>query len=313
MHVSRQELAGGSEAPFPRAALDELGPDLQALVEEVGAPLVGAAAITSIPSARADRACFRLTFADGRVLKGRRVEAEADARRIHALGALLPARHFPRVLGRRGRALLTNWIEGQSLVAEPPAAVLRRCGRMHRALHRLDVGPAFAGLRRRSVDWEPRLDRLLAELVAASALDGDLATEAYRLVVRHAPSRPRAGLCHGDFCGENMVRDRTGTLRVVDNDSLAIDEYEYDLARTWYRWRLSPEAQRAYAEGYGVSEDGAAFAAHFVHWALTVVIESSVFRLRANAPTVRDALERLRRLVQTEGRGAVLPRALAGD
>jgi hypothetical protein len=109
-----------------------------------------------------------------------------------------------------------------------------------------------------------------------------------------------------------MVEDQAGDIQVVDNDSLAVDEYEYDLARTWYRWPMSPAAERAYVDGYGRSEDGVRFAEHFLHWALTVVIESSAFRVRAQSPLAHEALARLHALLKTEGRLEAFPRLLAG-
>lgn len=295
------------------AVAGHLGPDLSALVEDVGVPLVAAALVTTIASARVDRACFRLTFADGTVLKGRRVETVAGAERLAALTALLDARHFPRVIARRGRAILTPWIPGRAFAAGRPAtALVRRCGALHREIHRCRIDAEVKQLRRRSADWEPRLDTWLADLVTASALDAASARAVHRLVTHHAPPASHSGLCHGDFCGENMVEDEAGDIQVVDNDSLAVDEYEYDLARTWYRWPMSPAAQRAYVDGYGRSEDGIRFAEHFLHWALTVVIESSAFRVRLQRPLARGALARLHALLRTEGRFEALPRLFAG-
>lgn len=308
--LSQLHLGQDDDSP---GVVTRLGPDLWALVEDVGVPLITAALVTTIASAYVDRACFRLTFADGTVLKGRRVESVPDAERLAVLGALLDPRHFPRVIARRGRSLLTQWIEGEPLAMEPaPAKLVRQCGQLHRTVHRCRVDSHAEGLRRRSTDWEPRLDRLLADLVAASALDAGSARAAYRLATRHAPRTPRVGLCHGDFCDENMVKDQGGTVHVVDNDSLAVDEFEYDMARTWYRWPMEQDAQCAYAEGYGRSEDAIGFAEHFLHWALTVVIESSTFRVRARTPRAREALARLQSLVKTEGRFETFPRVLAG-
>jgi thiamine kinase-like enzyme len=295
------------------AAAGRLGPDLSALVEDVGVPLIAAALVTTIASSRVDRACFRLTFADGTVLKGRRVESVGDAERLAVLTALLDARHFPRVIARRGRALLTPWIQGRAFAAGRDAtALMRRCGALHRGIHRRRIDADVKPLRRRSTDWEPRLEKLLDELVMASAIDAGFARAVHHLASHHAPQAARSGLCHGDFCGENMVQDQAGDIQVVDNDSLAVDEYEYDLARTWYRWPLSPAALRAYVDGYGRSEHGIRFAEHFLHWALTVVIESSAFRVRARSPLAHEALARLRALLKTEGRFETFPRLLAG-
>lgn len=298
--------------PIPaHLAIDELGPDLCALIGGVGVPLVAATLVTTIPSTRADRACFRLTFADGTVLKGRRVQTGADAERIDILGSFLNPRYFPRVVARQGRALLTDWVQGTSLRPDDcTVKVVRRCGRLHATLHRLVLSPAAANFRRRPLEWEPWLDASLRELVASEAIDVSLATGIARLVVRHAPRAPHAGLCHGDFCAENIIRGAAGAICVVDNDGITVDAYAYDLARTWYRWPMERREQQAYADGYGRSEHGRNFADHFLHWALMVLVGSCKYRVRARVPSMGVPLSRLRAVVESEGRTEGLPRLL---
>lgn len=293
-----------SERYPDRLAEDELGADLRALVDDIGTPLLAAEPVTAVPSASTDRACFRLTFADGTVLKGRRVETVRDAERIVFLGSFLDTRVFPPVLARRGRAIVTSWVAGTPVSRrEWTPALFRRCGRLQASLHAVVLGPADLSLRRRPAEWEPYLDGLLRGLAASEAIDVGTAGRIRALAARHAPHAPRQGLCHGDFCAENMIKTAPGPISVVDNDSLAVDAYEYDLARTWYRWPMESRAESAYAEGYGGSPWGQSFAEHFLHWALLVLVESSSFRIRARAPSAAVPLARLRVVLKREGRG----------
>ena len=104
--------------PGPAALEAELGVDLLAMLAAIGVPVVEAVPVTTIRWAGSPRASFRLTLADGQVLKGRRLAAPADVIRIASLSSLLDPRYFPPVLAFRGRALLTRWITGPA--GEPP-------------------------------------------------------------------------------------------------------------------------------------------------------------------------------------------------
>jgi hypothetical protein len=288
-----------------------LGEDLWALVQQVGVPLVAARLVTTLPTPKSDRACFRLRFADGRVLKGRRAETIGDADRIETLSRLLDGRFFPAVRVRRGRALLTEWIDGTRLrPAHCAVDVIRFVGRLHASIHRTPAPDAVVW-RRSPAERRTRLAERLGELVRAGALDGAEAAFAHRLADDHAPTTVTTGLCHGDLCAENIVEDPSGRLVVVDNDSIRIDAYGYDLARTWHRWPMSARQHAVYAEGYGDSAPWRSFRDHFVHWAILVLVDAAAFRLRVGVPGVRRPVARLRGLLGGRRAGSLRP-AVAG-
>jgi hypothetical protein len=297
--------------PVAETLVARLGPELGTLVEAAGAPVVHVIPVTTVRSATSPRAAFRVTLADGRVLKARRLATRADAERVARLSPLLDPRHFPPVLARRGATLLTPWVPGRPLAPrDGTPALLRRCGRLQGDLHRLPVSRGIAHLRQRPHDWAGRLDELLGELVAHQALDVRDAREVCRLAAVHAPRAASARVCHTDLGPDNVVLSDAGRVCVVDTEGLSVDAGEYDLARTWYRWPMTPSQQRAYADGYGAHGHGAAFAAHFLHWALQAVTESAAFRVRRRAPGARAALACLAALLRTHGRGEAFPRLL---
>lgn len=296
----------------PAALETELGPDLWAIVTVIGAPVIEVVPVTTIRSAGSYRASFRLALADGQILKGRRLNTPADVARLTRLLPLLDPRYFPPVLAHHGRALLTRWIPGQS--AGPDAwtrARLRTCGRLQADIHRLPVSPEIASLRQQGRTWTERLDRWLADLVAGDALDAREARETSRLVADSAPPPARTGLCHTDFCSDNIIVTDAGGLCVIDNEGLSLDSPEFDLARTWYRWPMTPTQQAAYAEGYAAPEHSARFAAHFLHWALLAVLDSAAYRVRVGAASARVPLDRLAELRRTHGRNESFPRFLS--
>jgi len=296
----------------PELVEAQLGPDLWGIIQDTGTPLLAAVPVTTIPSVAAFRASFRLMFSDGTVLKGRRVNSPADADRIEALSTLLDARHFPRILARRGRALLEPWLPGESLRPDDRTpALFRACGSLQAGLHCLPLPPTADHLRLRPANWEERFERLLGELVASAALDAGAAREISRLAVLHAPGTTSVGLCHTDFCAENIITDAAGTVFVIDNEGISVDAYEYDLARTWHRWPMTELQQRAYAEGYGHRDHVDRFADHFLHWALMALVESSAVRVRARAASASIPLRRLAELLISHGRGERFPRLLS--
>jgi aminoglycoside phosphotransferase (APT) family kinase protein len=298
--------------PSPAALEAELGTDLWGIIAAIGVPVVEVVPVTTIRWSGSPRASFRLTLADGQVLKGRRLRAPADVTRVAHLSSLLDPRYFPPVLAYRGCALLTRWIPGRP--GSPSAWTstrLRTCGRLQATIHRLHVSPGIASLQQQAPDWTERLDRWLGELVARGALDTHTAREIYRLTALAAPATATAGVCHTDFCGDNIIITDVGRICVVDNEGITLDSLEFDLARTWYRWPMTPAQQRAYADGYGAHAHSARFAAHFLHWALLAVLDSAAYRVRAHAASARVPLDRLTELLHTHGRNESFPRLLS--
>jgi Ser/Thr protein kinase RdoA (MazF antagonist) len=287
--------------------------DLAVLAGAVGVPLTAAVLITPLRARGVDRGCFRLTFADGRVLKGRHVETLDQADRLQSLTARLDARHFPAIVERHGRALLTEWVDGTPLGrCRSTRRILEECGRLHAAVHRIsvDTGPR---LRRRHGPWETRMAAALRILVDAACLDVADARRAERLALEFQPGTVALGMCHGDLCAENIVVARDGRVVVVDNDSLAVDAWGYDLARTWYRWPMTDVNRRRYMSGYGAADYLADVHAHFVHWATTVLVEAAAFRVQSRVQGARRPLRELRMVLRAPARHARFPGLIPGE
>ena len=289
----------------------ELGLDLCWLIDAVGVPVVEVRQVTTIPAVDGQRGSFRVTLADGQTLKARRLRTPGDVERVTRLSSVLDPRFFPPILAHRGCGVLTRWIPGRSLRRDEWASSdLRTCGRLHAAIHRRPVAADLAPWRRSPVRSEQRLEQLLDELVEHRALDACQANAVQDLTSLTAPPSQSTAVCHRDFCGDNIVMTPGGQLCVVDNETIAIDAPEYDLARTWYRWPMTEDQQQAYAEGYGAHEHVGRFSAHFLHWALVVLVESAAYRARVGAATIRVPLQRLESLLRTDSRNESFPRIL---
>ena len=275
-----------------------MGRDLRGLVESRGIPLQDATRISGAPGAV--RATFRLEFADGRVLKGRRCQTSSQAAQLERLGRLLDPRYFPRVLARHGPALLTEWVAGRPLMpSDLTAARLRACGAILAEVHRTPIAHHERAAASSSIlSWRRNLMDGLATLTRCGALRlGEQETVA-ALAAQSTPLRHTLCLTHGDFCAQNIVLDQLAELHVVDNENLGVQPAEYDLARTWYLWPMTAVERAAFVAGYALEEPLAGFTAHFDFWATVVLVESARFRLRHGTADPGVPIRRLRSLIR---------------
>jgi GT2 family glycosyltransferase len=276
-----------------RAMLRRLGADLETLVAARPAALVEAVPLSPLAAPSLARGAWRLRFADGTALKGRALQTEAQADTVARLVASLEPGSFARVLARHGRALLEEWIDGEPLDKAPGGGRhLRACGRM---LARIHLGAparvaAVVGPAERHRDG-------LAGLVQRGALERAVAERADALARRYAPRHASTGLCHGDFAAENLVIRPDGTLCLVDNETLHLGPHDYDLARAWYRWPMSPAQWGEFLSGYGLERDTGPFREHFPYWAVRALGDAAVYRLDGQMVEAAVPLERLQDLV----------------
>jgi tRNA A-37 threonylcarbamoyl transferase component Bud32 len=286
---------------------DELGEDLWALVKTVGPPLKRIALLTTLSSRHLARASFRLEFIDGTLFKGRRFESGADAERVDLLSQLLDQRHFPRVVDRSGAALLVEWIDGHPVPSQlPDIDTWRHCGEVMGAMHVLRPSQELeARYGCTAAGWQTRLRANIDELARLRALDKREVQLALGLAGSSAPGDVATGLIHGDFCAENFIETTTGGIAVVDNETLSIDAYAYDLARTWSRWPMHRRHVQAFYEGYHRYRESTDFREHFLFWIIAVLTEAAVFRMRGATVGAQDLVERLKTLLEGDRPGDV--------
>ena len=285
-----------TQAAFALPHAARLGPDLAELVREVGVPLRDVTELTRLRSPDRRRAAYCLRFADGTLLKGRRLYSPAHAERVARLMALADDARLPRVRARRGAALLLDWVEGEPLpAASPPAAALAACAALQARIHALPVPspdrPRFTlDELRRHLGRDGRL------LAARGLLSTSEALDCANVAGRGAQ---RAELCvmHGDLCGENVVATPDGGWKVVDNENLDVGYGAYDLARTWFRWSLSGAERRLYREAYEQAGGAAELRDDATFWMAAVLAESAVYRLKTQGGAVGAPLEALRSLL----------------
>jgi thiamine kinase-like enzyme len=210
-------------------------------------------------------------------VKLRRCPDEARARRYVDVLAELDDPALARVLLRHGRVVVEEWIDGVSL-AELPLSTERLAqaasllGRMH----------ARRRGARRVLPSVRRMRDQLARLVETAAITRDQAGAVLRFT---APERAIVGAIHVDLCADNLVEDAAGRVISIDNEHLCCGFIDYDLARTWHRWPMPPDAWQRFGAHYGREPVAWAF------WRARVLVESVY--LRRGTPGMAGPLARL--------------------
>ena len=111
------------------------------------------------------------------------------------------------------------------------------------------------------------------------------------------PKQALLGLVHTDFCGENMVIDPDGRLHIIDNERMGLGALGLDVARTWYRWMLSPPAWECFRVNYQARMPHGDALRHFAFWALVATLKSAVLRLHLDPARAHVSIERLRQVM----------------
>jgi len=277
-----------------------LGEDLAALVSAVGVPL---AAATELSHRGVDRVApaFRLTFADGTTLKGTRLETADTAALVATLAPDL-GDIVARIVAHTGSALLSEWVEGDTLATVACSdALLRRCGAAQGAVHARTI-PA-GDPRNEAIHWRRNVRRRVDALQEAGLLSGDETAALAALALRHAPDTCAVGVCLVDYCPENIVL-RRGEPCLIDIETVSIAPCDYDLARTWYRWPMTGEQRDAYLAGYRDHRDASAFLLHAPFWHIAALANGALFRHRRRSGAPALPLAALRALLRDAEGGA---------
>jgi Ser/Thr protein kinase RdoA (MazF antagonist) len=141
--------------------------------------------------------------------------------------------------------------------------------------------------------------RRIAHLGARGALRRADASALLGALQRFAPGAAEVGITHNDFCAENLVEDAAGRLVPIDNEGLRRGFFDYDLARTWYRWPMPEADWLTFAARYGVVRRPDT--AHASFWRIAAVVKSAALRATRGVGDVTTPIGRLRALLDAAG------------
>jgi thiamine kinase-like enzyme len=274
-------------------------PEILAALEQAGICPRSFARISNLYSTSSERCTYRIEHERGTV-KVRRVEDEATARDLAAFISELPE-GFTAVIARHGRVLIEDWIEGEALPDVPGPHHLAAAGALLAELHaKPRLGDCYLHDECPTA-YHHRLAQERLRIVAeAGALKEEDVVRLERALERWDPVWAIYGLTHLDFCGENMVIDRTGKLRVVDNDRVRLDALGFDLARTWYRWARPAPEWEAFCLAYTSRLPFPSSLAALRFWKITAAAQSAELRLRAYPEKAGVPINCLRALAAEE-------------
>jgi len=194
------------------------------------------------------RFAYRVDTDDGHRVKVRHFGSDDHARRHFELRAGLEAAFAPALAHYRC-VLIEEWVEGAPLTEPEAEARAEEAGALLGRLHAQPLGtdaPATIPTRKGSDGAESDLELLSGR--------GELApgeVDRLRAEIRQRdPVAARTALIHLDFCAENMLIERGGKLRVIDNELVSINPTGLDLGRTFHRWPMSEGAWVRFFRGY---------------------------------------------------------------
>ncbi len=277
--------------PFSR-----LHGDLQRLVRQLDhAVVVEVRALSPLPIEASPRRSYRLTFQNGRVLKGRVFLDAATAERAITLYHYLPGDHVPRIISHTGVAMLSAWADGNDVpVLAGDCEQASQFGRLHALIHQAAIPASLMEMYMRGLDED--IDALfdgLDYIRRHAGWDRHVTAELAAMARRHIPKDVNVVLIHGDFCAENAVVDGHRRVVLIDNEWINIGHQAYDLATTWYRWPMTKAERIAYLEAYQEIGDLSMFANHFRFWLMRALVKSALVRMKGNNPQSRVPLNAL--------------------
>lgn len=278
-----------------------LGHDLTWVRSELGSEISEVTPISPLRGPDRPRVAFRLTLADGRQLKLRRMRSAERATELARLTESLSALGIPQVVLLREEVLAVEWLDGTPLREGPGHP--DRIEEAARLLGRIHAMPGFDGLVLPVLRaTEPELLGLreeLAILVRDERLEADTGQRLMTAAHERDPGRALYGIVHGDFCAENFVIDGDSRLRVVDNEGLEVGPLALDLARVWSRWPMPAAAWDRFLEAYRSAGGVHAAGEDLFVWKIRTLVRSAWYRVTHRLAGDADALAKLRSLLES--------------
>ena len=290
-------------------APENLGEDFAEIVSRVGSQLREVVPLTRLAFREERSGCYQLRFADGRVFKYRGMVSAHRAKTVEHLISRIGSPRIPRVLDRCGTGLLIEFVDGQP--ASRPVQtqkLLAETAALQGRIHRTDVADLLSGPPPlKMADVIEKLDQRIQRLVTLQAITEGEAEKLTELAMSEVPQASEIGVVHYDYCAENLLVCEANGFYIIDNESIQIGALDHDLARTWYRWPMSPAERAVYWESYRRLRDPGSFSAFFLFWAITVLVSSALFRLEGRTDRAAVPIRKLGLLARRAQSGSSEP------
>ena len=218
-------------------------------------------------------------------LKVRRVESSQALDQHLRIRRANQVLRMPEVVYAGSTYLVERWIEGDPIhPSQVDGDLMYLLGDLvgRFAAQRCEL--QVEGERLRSgVRLEQKLQDLLIDFREQGILTPELCELLLERGVGNAPVHVESGFVHLDIKPENIVKTPEG-LYFVDNETLSVGALDYELARLWGFWKLTPHERSRFLEGYRVHRSTKSFVLHELFWSIFSLLGSLKYRVRSELP-----------------------------
>lgn len=218
-------------------------------------------------------------------LKVRRVESPESLEhylKIRRANQVLP---MPEVVHAGSCFLVERWIEGRPILpSDVDGDFMYSLGDLVGAFATQPCDLQAESERLRSgVGLETKLQRLLVEFQDQGVLPPAICEQLLKRAVGNIPFRVDSGFVHLDIKPENIVKTSNGIV-FIDNETVSLGSLDYELARLWGFWKLTPHERSRFLEGYRNHRCTKSFVLHELFWSIFSMIGSLRYRVRSQLP-----------------------------
>jgi aminoglycoside phosphotransferase (APT) family kinase protein len=272
-----------------------LGTDLWGLFQKFGSSVAKVEMLTTLASPCLRRGAYKVTYEDGSVFKGRCFERAVEADRVSTLSRFLDPNHFPAVLEVNGKGAVIEWVDGHPLNhGNFNREHIEMAAGIQAALAVTPLPSAFSSTPHcQSGFWKRLFESRVHFLFNTGIITTPQAAKLLETTREWTPPSIAVGLTHGDLCVENILIDGNGNLFVIDLETLSVTAIAYDLARTLYRWPMTPDERAVYLAAYERTVKIDDLLDNLPFWILLVLCNSVVFRFRGQIQNVGEAIGEL--------------------
>ena len=289
------------------------GRDILQAVSDLSGKIAAIEGITRLRAPESRHVCFRLQLRDGRTVKARRFKSAERRESVTALYPALRGLPFSRLLAAHGAATIEEWINGTPV--EPgdlSEELIYSLATILGSLHCREALRKCSSAHKRGVDWHSnRMKNQLAVLASQRHIDSSNVTKIIDLAMNSQPPCLESGVIHTDFHPRNMTMKKDDEVWIIDNEGIKIGALDYDIARCWRQWPMTPEQRDIFCKAYSGFRSLHSFLPHQEFWSICTLVQSARIHVRFRQPSQRF-LVKLNRIVQNAGE-ALWPERSAND
>lgn len=273
-----------------------MGAEVEAMIGELGLEVSSVRPDPGFLRNSGDHSISLVRTPDNQLVKAHTMKDPDRAQRIFDAARDLNHPAPTRILARRGKSLIEEWIPGRPLsrLDSIPIEAIQECGSVLGEIHQRRMpesrwGPAL----RPGSDLLPELHHISMQLCKFEYIDVGRRDEIDEQLDRLVPSKVQYGFAHQNLSPAKVIWQPDATIRITDTYNFAVVPCDLDVARTFRRWPLVGESETAFMDGYRKQRSTDTFRDNFLFWSLDLGLRSIVYLHRCGASEIGDSLSSL--------------------